>query len=278
MRTAVVGHHEWVYFVRVERVPTAGEIIHARDWWEAPAGGGAGAAVQLAKLAGDASFFTALGDDGLGRRAHEELTALRVRVRATFRTETTRRAITHIDDTGERTITVMGERLAPRGDDPLPWSELEDVDAVYFTAGDVDALRHARRAKVLVATSRILPLLARGGVELDALVGSAVDPSEQYRSGDLTPPPRLVVRTEGGRGGTFEARGEGVRRYEAVPVPGPIVDRYGAGDAFAAGLAFALADGRPHPEAVVFAARCGAAVLTGRGPYEGQLRGRAAER
>ena len=46
MRVAVVGHVEWIEFARVERVPKAGEIVHASETWEAAAGGGAVAAVQ----------------------------------------------------------------------------------------------------------------------------------------------------------------------------------------------------------------------------------------
>ena len=61
MRVAVVGHVEWVQFARVERVPRAGEIVHAHETWDEAAGGGAVAAVQLARLAGGgADFFTAL--------------------------------------------------------------------------------------------------------------------------------------------------------------------------------------------------------------------------
>lgn len=271
MRAAVVGHVEWVEFIRVERVPTAGEIVHAHAWWEEPAGGGAGAAVQLRKLAGDALFFTALGDDDLGRRAEREFAERGLKVHAAFRPERTRRAVTHIDAAGERTITVLGERLGARASDPLPWDDLEQVDAVYFTAGDAGALRRARRAPVLVATARVLPLLAEAKVELDALVGSSVDPAEAYQEGDLDPPPRLVVRTEGGAGGTFAVRGEATNRYVAASLVDPIVDRYGAGDSFAAGLAYALATGREPRDAVALAARCAAAVLGGRGPYEGQL-------
>ena len=55
-RVAVVGHVEWVQFARVEHVPRAGEVVHARDAFEEPAGGGAVAAVQLARLAGDGAF------------------------------------------------------------------------------------------------------------------------------------------------------------------------------------------------------------------------------
>ena len=132
MRTAVVGHVEWVTFGRVDHVPAAGEIVHAEDVFEVPAGGGAVAAVQLLKLAGNCTFFTALGDDDLGHRARKELEAMGVRVAATHRAERQRRAFTHVDKTGERTITVIGPRLGPHASDPLPWGELDDVDAVYF--------------------------------------------------------------------------------------------------------------------------------------------------
>lgn len=270
MKAAVVGHVEWIEFMRVSKVPTAGEIVYANEWWEAPGGGGSVAAMQLLKLARGCSFFTALGDDDIGRRAHRELLELGLEVHAVFRPRPTRRGVTHVDATGERTITVVGERMAPLASDPLPWKQLEDVDGVYFTAGDAGALRAARGARVLVATSRIMPLLKEASVGLDALVGSALDPSEAYRSGELRPQPRLVVRTEGGRGGTFKTGAQ--REHFAAPqVPGPIVDHYGAGDSFAAGLTFALARQLSPQEAVEFAARCGAAALTGRGPFGGQL-------
>ena len=272
MRAAVVGHVEWVDFVRVEHVPLPGEIIHAQDAWRESGGGGAGAAVQLYKLTGDTVFFTALGDDQLGHRAHTELTRLGVRLEAVFRPDRTRRALTHVDGTGERTITVIGERLGPAGSDPLPWEQLEQVDVCYFTAGDVAALRRARRARVLVATARVLPLLQAARVELDAVVGSAHDPAETFRGDDVEPRPRLCVWTDGERGGSFQSAGSQPVRYPAAPLQAPISDRYGAGDSFAAGLAFALGAGHSAADAVGFAARCGAAVLTGRGPYEGQLR------
>jgi ribokinase len=271
MRMVVIGHVEWVTFARVEHLPSAGEIVHASQWWDVPAGGGAAAAVQLTKLAKGARFYTALGDDELGRRAEHELTRFGVTVHAVFRPTASRRALTHVGADGERTITVLGERLAPHGDDPLPWGALEGTDGLYFTAGDEGALRHARRARVLVATPRAGRVLSEAGVELDALVASALDPSESYSVGDIEPAPRVVVRTEGERGGSIEYRGGRVQRFDAPPLSGPIVDRYGAGDAFAACLTLELARGNDPSAAVALAARCGASVITGRGPYEGQL-------
>ncbi|MDP9223397.1 MAG: PfkB family carbohydrate kinase [Actinomycetota bacterium] len=272
MRVAVVGHVEWAEFARVEHLPSPGDIVHAQEWWEEAAGGGSDAAVQLAKLAHGATFFTAVGDDDTGHRAIDELEEKGLRVHAQFLPEPTRRALTHIDAAGERTITIIGRRLAPRSTDPLPWHELDDTDAVYVTAGDIGALRLARRARVVVATARILPLLRRAQIELDAVVGSSMDPAESYRPGDLTPSPRLVVLTAGERGGTFFERDRSPVAYAGVTPARPVVDRYGAGDSFAGGLTYGLGTGLGPAEAVELAARCGAAVVTGRGPFEAQLR------
>ena len=49
MRVAVIGHIEWCEFVRVGRMPLAGEIAEASAYTEEPAGGGAVAAVQMAR-------------------------------------------------------------------------------------------------------------------------------------------------------------------------------------------------------------------------------------
>src|SRR5439155_7163897 len=258
MRVAVVGHVEWVEFARVEAVPKPGDIAHALETWEEPAGGGAVAAAQLARLAGSCVLFTAFGSDELGRRSRAGLTALGVDVRAIPETETTRRAFTFVDDNGERTITVLGEKLRPRGGDSRrPWHELRGLDAVYFVSGDAEALHHARLARVLVATARELATLREAGVQLDALVGSGEDEGELYRPGDLEPPPKVVVTTSGSLGGWLQPGGP----FRPAPLPGPVVDAYGCGDSFAAGLTFALARGDSPEAAVALAARCGAAVM-----------------
>jgi ribokinase len=253
-------------------VPASGEIDHASEAWEEPGGGGAVAAVQLARLAGQCLFLTALGDDALGHRAKRELEALGVRVEATWHPEPQRRAFVHVDADAERAITVIGERLGPRATDPLPWAELDDVDAVYVTAGDADAVRAARAARTLVATVRALEALADAHVQLDTLVSSADDEGERYAPGDIDPPPLLVVRTAGAGGGSFATAAGRSGEWAAVPLPGLPVDAYGAGDSFAGGLTYGLADGRSPEDAVALGARCGAACVTGRGPYEGQLR------
>jgi ribokinase len=268
MNIAVVGHVEWVEFARVDHAPAPGEIVHALETWEEPEGGGAVAAVQLVNLAGSCHFFTALADDELGRRSREELEARGVTVHAGHAPGRQRRALTQVDEAGERTITVLGDKLLPSGEDgSLPWEELRRCAAVYFVSGDVAALRAARHCPVLVATSRELATLRRAAVEVDVLVGSGEDAAERFESGELQPEPPIVVTTAGALGGWIRPGGP----FRAAPLPGPVSDAYGCGDCFAAGLTYGLALGKPVDEAAAIGAQCGAAVLTGRGAYGHQL-------
>jgi ribokinase len=271
-RVAVVGHVEWVEFLRLPHVPVAGDIVHATDVFAQAAGGGGVASVQLRKLAGSCTFFTALADDDIGRAAASDLEAQGVELRVAWHTrERQRRAITLVDPHGERTIIVLGDRLAPRASDDLGWDDLADFDAVYLTAADAAGVRAARAAKVLVATSRVLSLLREAAVELDAVVGSSRDPSEAYAAGDLNPAPRFAVMTAGASGGTIQRVDDEPSTFAAAELPGPVVDAYGAGDSFAAGLTYGLGADMSIEDAVALAARCGAHNMTGRGAYEGQL-------
>lgn len=264
MRAAVVGHIEWLEFVPIEHVPRPGEIVHASESWEQAAGGGSVAAVQLAQLADSVDFFTVLGSDEHGELARVELEARGITVHATVADAPQRSGFTFLDDTGERTITTIGRKLHPRGhDETLPWHELGRCEAVYFCAGDADALVAARRARVLVATARELSTLRQGSVELDALVSSGKDEAERYHPGQIDPEPRLVVTTSGRLGGWAQPGGP----YTAAPLPPDPADAYGAGDCFAAGLAFALAAGLEGLAALDFAARCGAGALAGPGVH-----------
>lgn len=271
-RLAIVGHVEWVQFALVPRVPRAGEIAHARDPFAEPAGGGGVAAVQAARLAGEAMLMTVLGDDDHGSRSIARLQELGVVVHTASRSAGTRRALALLDDDGERTITTFGPRLEPAGsDEELPWNLLGDMDGVYFTAGDPDALRAARAARVLVASPRALHALGQG-VPLDALVLSSRDEIEREEAAAAARDAALVVTTDGARGGSYRTSAGESGTWDASPPPAPAVDSYGCGDSFAAGLTYGLAAGFALPDALNLGARCGAACLSGRGPYRRQLR------
>jgi ribokinase len=179
--------------------------------------------------------------------------------------------MTLVDHARERTITTFGERLEPvLADSEIPWSELAQMDAVYFTAGDAAAMQAARSAGVLVSSPRALHALGHG-IELDALVLSADDAEERQEATRAEQDAKLVVFTDGGHGGSYRERDGGSGTWPAATLPGEPRDSYGCGDSFAAGLTYGLGTGLEAPAALALAARCGAACLTGRGPYEHQL-------
>ena len=71
--------------------------------------------------------------------------------------------------------------------------------------------------------------------------------------------------TDGARGGTFDGE-----PYRAVAAAGADRDTYGAGDSFAAALAFALARG-DAPATRSSSRHAPARPCSRRGPYEAQL-------
>jgi ribokinase len=285
MRLAVVGHVEWFDFVLAGALPGAGTIAAARDGWEAPAGGGAMAAYALKALTGAATFFCGVGDDARGAAAADGLRAAGLDVHAAVHAGAAQpRALTWLTDDHERTITTVGPPLEPLGADPLPWSALSSYDGVVVFAGDAAALRAARATPLLVATGRVRAALLESGVRVDALVGSASDALETLDAALLAATrPRWVVTTEGAAGGVWRAGEDGAAavggprgettsgRWRAVPPPGPPVDAFGCGDAFAAALMAGLAAGRPIDAACALGARVGATVLSARAPGVGAL-------
>ncbi len=260
MRVAVVGHVEWVDFIAVERMPEQGEVLHAQGAFTRAAGGGGVVAGVLADLGAEVDFFSALGRDADGEAAAAQLSERGVRMHVAWRDEPTRRAVTLLEGGGERTIVTIGDRLNPLGSDELDWERLEGADGVYFTAGDDGALRRARQARVVIASPRARGALGGEGPIVEALVFSVRDPDESDWARRIAHRARLLVVTNGARGGTWSGESQG--NWPAVAPPGEPRDSYGCGDSFAAGFTFGLASGAAVAEAAALGARCGARCLT----------------
>jgi ribokinase len=217
--------------------------------------------VVFAELGADeVDFFCALGDDAHGHAAAEQLGERGVTLHVAWRREQpTRRALTLLEGSGERTIVTVGERLEPSGADDLDWDLLKGRDGVYFTAGDPAALERARRASVLVASPRGRAALQEGPVA-DALVFSRRDRDEAEWARRLKHKARLFVETLGSEGGRWWGQSEG--SWTPVPPDAPIKDAYGCGDSFAAGFTFGLATGASVADAAALGAQRGSLCLT----------------
>ncbi|WP_320677143.1 PfkB family carbohydrate kinase [Prochlorococcus sp. MIT 1300] len=265
MRVAVIGHVEWVSFIYPNQLPKPGIICHAIESFEEPAGGGAVAAVKLAKLIGQpVDLFTALGKDLIGERSYQRLTELGVNVHAVWKDSPTRKGISMVDSQGDRAITVIGERLQPNGADDLPWEILKVCQGAFVTATDALGLKHSREANLLAGTPRIrIPTLNKSEIQLDVLIGSKLDPDENISNNVLVKPPKLRIATEGEQGGEVIPGG----RYKAAKIKGAVIDTYGCGDSFAAGVTAGLSAGWNLESAINLGAHCGANCVEHKGPY-----------
>ena len=146
----------------------------------------------------------------------------------------------------------------------MPWRSSRRCDGLFVTAADAPLLKACRSAAVLAATPRVrLPVLQEAAVSLDALIGSGLDPGERIEPEQLNPAPRTLIRTEGSAGGLSFPGG----RYKPAPLPGVMVESYGCGDSFAAGMVTGLAARWSLAKAITLGTECGAACATRFGPY-----------
>jgi len=266
LKLAVIGHVEWVTFLKVDQLPLAGHISHAKDFFEEPAGGAAVAAVQMSRLTnGPVDLITSLGKDSFGEKCYERLTELGLNLKVAWREKPTRKGISLISKDGERAITVIGDRLQPIASDNLPWNEMKNYDGIFITATDKEGIRLAREAKFLSATPRTgEKTLKNSKVKINALIGSALDPGEEINHDELIPKPDIYIATKGKSGGTIFPYNQS---YKSITPSSKEIDTYGCGDCFAGGVTTALSANLNLNQAIKIGAYCGAECSTHYGPY-----------
>ena len=238
LKFAVIGHIEWINFLKVDQLPKPGVISHSEYTIEYPAGGGAVIAKKLCELTNnEVHFFTSLGNDYYGEQSFNILSKMGIKLHVAWRDKSTRRGFSLIDLDGERSITVIGERLSPNHKDKLDWNILKGMDGIFITAADSVLFKKARIAKKLCTTPRVgLNTINKSNVYLDCLIGSNHDPGESFCLSELSIKPKYIIKTEGEEGGIVLPGG----RYKALKNKKPKVDSYGCGDSFAAAILYGL--------------------------------------
>ena len=266
LKLAVIGHVEWVTFLKVDQLPLAGQISHAKDSFEEAAGGAAVAAVQMAKLINaPVDLITSLGKDNYGEKCYKRLTKLGLNLKVAWREKPTRKGISLISKDGERAITVIGERLQPIGSDNLPWNDMKNYDGIFVTATDKEGIKFARKSKFLSATPRIGEKTPKNSkVKLNALIGSGLDPGEKINYEELIPKPDIYISTKGKLGGTIFPENH---NYKSINASSKEIDSYGCGDCFAGAVTTALSAKLNLKQAINIGAYCGAECSTHYGPY-----------
>ena len=265
LKLAVVGHVEWISFISVDKLPKHGEISHGEIYLETVAGGGAVTAIQMnKKFNHQIEFFTALGRDKLGEICYEQLAETGIKLNIAWKNEKTRKGISFLDQNSERSITVIGKRLMPTSFDLLPWAKLKDFDGVFVSATDTKGLNFCRRAKIMTITPRLgLEKIKKAGIFYDAIIGSDLDPEERFKSNEIKPMPKYCIRTRGKDGGISEPGGI----YSPYKLNEKVIDSYGCGDSFAAGLTIGLAANLNLNQAIDLGTYFGAKCACHLGPY-----------
>jgi ribokinase len=254
-RVAVVGSYGVGLTVTLDRVPEAGETIIGRSFRTDHGGKGSNQAVGAARLGAEVDFLTAIGDDAFGHDALALWAAEGVRVEAVRASAPTMTAPILVEPGGANRIVVVPgalEELTPahvdefsdriaRADVCLVQLEIPLHTALY-------ALTVARAAGV-----RTILNPAPAPAEPIAPEVDYVTPNETEAAAVAGARATLVLTL--GEAGA-EIAGVRVPAFPATPV-----DTTGAGDAFTAAFAVALAEGCSDLEAVRWGCAAGAHMV-----------------
>jgi ribokinase len=274
-RIVVVGSYATGLVMDVPRIPSRGETLIARNFRTTYGGKGSNMAVQAARLGAAVAFVGVVGVDSFGDAFVELMQREGIDTRHVRRTaeRSTGAGFIICSDDGHNVITVdMGaNELLSEADVDAAAETLAAADAVLMPLeiSPAPALHAAKRARESGVTTILNPAPAQDLTGRDLSMIDYLTPNETEaavclgRSGtaaeadeaDLAAALRdlgcgAVVMTLGERGSICFGEGQPI---EAAGFAVEVRDSTGAGDAFNASLAVALAEGRPIADALRFA-------------------------
>lgn len=273
----------------VDELPATGGKFRAADYLELGGGMAANAAVTVARLGGQASYWGRAGDDTAGRTMREEMARYGVEVEQFRLFDGARSSISAIlvAHDGERMIVNFRDAGMPADVGWLPLDALGKADAVH---ADV---RWVEGAQAIYSTARALgiPTVLDGEIADEAcftrllpLVDHAIfsEPGLRAFNGSVDTDSdvdlimalqrardlgcRVAAVTRGPRG-TFWLDDRGAHRQAAFPVKA--IDTTGAGDVFHGAYALAIGEGADIGDAMRFASAVAALKCTRKGSRAG---------
>jgi ribokinase len=279
----VVGSANTDFSVRGPKLPAAGETVGGEEFHEGAGGKGANQAVAAARLGARTALVARVGRDRRGDELLRGLAAEGVDLRhvAHDPDAPTGAAIIMVDRKGEKSILV-----APGANGRMGAADVDAAAGMIQAARVVlcqleipletvlTACRLARAAGARVVLDpaparpvpdellRLLDVIRPNASEAETLTGVKVrDRKSARRAADVLLGRGVgAVAVQAGDEGDLLVWGEGECWLPRFPVKS--VDATGAGDAFAAGLAVMLAEGRPLNEAGPFASAAAALATT----------------
>lgn len=291
----VVGGINSDFVLRGERVPEPGETVAMPEFFQGPGGKGANQAVAAARLGARVAMVGCVGNDERGDAAIANLKREGVETKYIVRAKThTGVALILVDEFGEKSIGanmganakltaahVQAAREAISSCKVL-LIQLEVSDSALLAAAK---LKKDGRVVLDPAPSRKLPktflkqieVIRPNSSEAEFLTGVKVsDRKSARRAGEALLKSVSVAIVQAGEGGDLL-----MSKDEEIFLPHfkvKSVDATGAGDAFAAGIAVALADGKSLAEAGRMASATAALKTTKMGAQAGLPTRRALER
>lgn len=280
-KIVVVGSFNMDLVAYIPRFPRAGESVLGSKYLSNPGGKGSNQAVGAARLGADVTYVGRIGTDQFGDQAFQMWESEQVHTRYVVRDRknATGVSLIYVAEGGSDNMIacVPGANMAlsrmdvdaaaeaiARADVVL--AQLENpLETTAFAlklgrmSGARTILNPAPAAPVLPELLANADFITPNQTELDLLTGGPYhDPAVAARQ-LMADDRQTVIVTLGDRGALIVTR-DAEEHVPAFAVE--TVDSTGAGDAFSAGLAVALAEGRDTPEAVRFANAAAALCVT----------------
>ena len=288
-KIVVVGDYNLDFVLYLDRFPTRGETLKGRKFFEGPGGTGSNQAIGAARLGADVTFFGAVGQDNYGDAALRTWEAEGVRVDKVVRSdeEDTAVAMIYVDSSnGDNMVAVTpgaNQILQPQHLEEIV-GDIAEADLLLCTLGlPLPVVRRALHIADKAAVPTVLnPSPARSipadilalsryftpndrELEIIARAGASSITLESARHIFQRDDQTMIV-PQGEAGSSW------VTRTEMQTIPSfetDVKDTVGAGDAFNAGFAVALAERQSLSDAVRFGNATAALSITQVGAVAG---------
>ena len=265
------------------RLPQPGETLFGHSFNTVPGGKGANQAIEAARLGAEVRMVGRVGDDDFGRTLVDKMRSEGIDMAgvASDRSNSTGVAIIMVDGAGQNLISEVygANRASDETQLEAAKRAMEDADTLMLQLEtpphiSLEAARYARSRGVRVvwdpAPAAEMPdagfafadFLTPNETEAAELTGVRITDEDSARAAAealLTKGVGTAVVKMGYDGVLGATAGE---HHYVLPFSVDAVDSVAAGDAFGAGLAVALSEGRGLVEALRFGAAAGALAVT----------------
>lgn len=291
-RICVFGGINIDFFATTDRMPLPGQTVVGDSFLETGGGKGANQAFATARLGAQTHMIGAVGADSFGERLIGDLKGVGVDTSGIVSIPDMHTGVALIlldADKQNYIVQIPGaNHSAGLGDISHSLEVLRNSDVLMLqreVSQDISLLlaQEARendvkiiwdpapapqsRDDTLLELMKLADVVTPNETEAEALTGIQVTDflsAEQAAKEISALGPRTVVITMGGQGGLVRTSNAD-EMFTFDPLSVDVVDTVAAGDAFAAGLAVALGEGRPLTESVQFGRVSGGLAVTAAG-------------